>query len=146
MSKQTHDRAQELAYRRMRLQAQCAIQRRALGAAAADVEYQLMGVDKAVLMVRRVTSAPALVSAAVAALTLVGPKRALKWVSQGAFWYTTGKQMLGLVNSQPGLKQTLHTVLAAIQSRGTPAGVRSAQRIDSQTALESPPSIAAPQR
>lgn len=119
MNKPSQDRAQELAYRRKRLQAQCAIQRRDLGAAAADVEYQLSGVDKAVLLVRRVTSAPALISAAVAVLTLVGPKRALKWVSQGAFWYTTSKRMLGLVNSQPALNQTLQALIAAVQPRIT---------------------------
>lgn len=119
MSKPPHDRAQELAYRRKRLQAQCAIQRRDLGAAAADVEYQLSGVDRAVLLIRRVTSAPALISAAVAVLTLLGPKRALKWVSQGAFWYTTGKRMLGLVNSQPALNQTLQALIAAVQPRIT---------------------------
>ena len=119
MSKPAHDRAQELAYRRRRLQAQCAIQRRDLGAAAADVEYQLTGVDKAVLLMRRVTSVPALISAAVAVLTLVGPKRALKWVSQGAFWYTTGKRMLGLVNSQPVLAQTLQALMATVHSRAS---------------------------
>ena len=69
MSKPPPDRAQELAYRRRRLQAQCAIQRRDLGSAAAHVEYQLSGVDRAVSVVRRVASAPALVSAVVALLT-----------------------------------------------------------------------------
>lgn len=130
MSKPALDRAQELAYRRRRLQAQCAIQRRDIGAAAAEVEYQLSGVDKAVLLVRRVTSAPALVSAAVAVLTLVGPKRALKWVSQGAFWYTTGKRMLGLVNSQPALVQTLQSLMAAVQPKvasKAPASMSAAQ-------------------
>lgn len=114
MTKPAIDRAQELAYRRKRLQAQCAIQRRDLGAAAADVEYQLSGVDRAVALVRRVASAPALISAGVALLTLVGPKRALKWVSQGAFWYSTGKRVLGLVNSQPALGHVLQALMGAV--------------------------------
>jgi hypothetical protein len=117
MSKPPPDRAQELAYRRRRLQAQCAIQRRDLGSAAAHVEYQLSGVDRAVAVVRRVASAPALVSAGVALLTLVGPKRALKWISQGAFWYSTGKRMLGLLNSQPALSHTLQAIIATVQPK-----------------------------
>ena len=130
MTKPSHNRAQELAYRRKRLQAQCAIQRRDLGAAAAHVEYQLSGVDKAVSFVRRITRAPALISAAVAVLTLVGPKRTLKWVSQGAFWYTTGKRMLGLVSSQPALVQTFQSLMTAVQPRvisKQPAQVSSAR-------------------
>ena len=131
MTKPSHDRAQELAYRRKRLQAQCAIQRRDLGAAAAEVEYQLSGVDKAVMLVRRITSAPALVSAGIAVLTLVGPRRALRWVSQGAFWYTTGKRMLGLANSHPALGHAFHTLMAAVQpkvaSKATPVRVSSAR-------------------
>lgn len=117
MTKPAIDRAQELAYRRKRLQAQCAIQRRDLGAVAAEVEYQLSGVDRAVLLVRRVASAPALISGGVALLTLVGPRRALKWVSQGAFWYSTSKRILGLVNSQPALGQMLQAVMGAAQSK-----------------------------
>lgn len=143
MSKPAHDRTQELAYRRKRLQAQCAIQRRDLGAAAADVEYQLTGVDKAVLLVRRVTSAPALISAAVAALTLIGPKRALKWVSQGAFWYSTGKRMLGLVNSQPALAQTLQAMMATIQSKAA-GQAKTSGRVPSQMSSTRTQPIAAP--
>jgi hypothetical protein len=141
MDKPSHDRAQELAYRRKRLQAQCAIQRRDLGAAAAHVEFQLSGVDKAVLLVRRVTSAPALVSAGIAVLTLVGPKRALRWVSQGAFWYTSGKRMLGLVNSHPAFSHTFQSLMAAVESKV--ASKAASVRVSS---VRAQPPIAAPRQ
>ena len=135
-SKGSPNRAQELAYRRARLQAQCAIQRRDLGAAAAKLEYELSGIDRTVLLMRRVANKPAMISAGVALLTLIGPKRALKWASQGAFWYTTGKRVLSLVNSQPMLGEALQSVVRNLQLKesGRPSVVRNGsvpQKIES---------------
>jgi len=93
MSTQPLDRAQELAYRRMKLRAQCAAQRRQLGESVVAMETELAGIDRAVRIARRFVTKPALVATGVALLTFIGPKRALRWVTQGAFWYSTGAKV-----------------------------------------------------
>ena len=93
MSTQTLDRAQELAYRRMKLRAQCAAQRKQLGESVVAMEAELAGIDRAVRIARRFVTKPALVATGVALLTFIGPKRALRWVTQGAFWYSTGAKV-----------------------------------------------------
>jgi hypothetical protein len=103
MKPATPDRAEQLAYRRARLRAQCDIQRRQLAQVAADIERELNGIDRVVLLMRRVASKPVLVSAAVALLSLLGPGRALRWVSQGAFWYGAGRKLVGAVAAHPQL-------------------------------------------
>jgi hypothetical protein len=95
MSEPNGDRAAELAYRRMQLRAHCEQQRRQLGERSLEVEGELGGIDRTVTVVRSVLSAPALVAAGVAALTLIGPRRAVRWITRGTFWYATGKQLLG---------------------------------------------------
>lgn len=88
-------RAAELAERRVRLRAQCALERRQLAAHAAEIEHKLSRIDRSVAIARRWIRKPALVVAAVAALTLIGPARALRWVSRGAMWYGVAKRALG---------------------------------------------------
>lgn len=116
MTNETLSRAQQLASRRARLREQCDIQRRQLGAIAADLQYELSGIDRTVLMMRRVTSKPVIVSAAVALLTLVGPKRALRWVTKGAFWYSAGKRVAGAIG-QPALANLIAIGLSKVQGR-----------------------------
>lgn len=89
------DRATELAERRARLRAQCAMERRQLGEQAETIERELDGIDRSVAIVRSFISKPALVAAGVAALTLIGPARALRWAMQGTLWWSTGKRLLG---------------------------------------------------
>ena len=93
MSTRALDRAQELAYRRMKLRAQCAAQRKQLGESVVAMEAELAGIDRAVRIARRFVTKPALVATGVALLTFIGPKRALRWVTQGAFWYSTGAKV-----------------------------------------------------
>jgi hypothetical protein len=93
VSRQALDRAQELAYRRMKLRAQCATQRKQLGESLVAMEAELAGIDRAVRIARRFVTKPALVATGVALLTFIGPKRALRWVTQGAFWYSTGAKV-----------------------------------------------------
>lgn len=83
------DRARQLAYRRLKLRAQCAAERKQLGAQFASVEREFTGIDRAVTIARRFATKPAIIATGVALLTLIGPKRAVRWVSQGAFWYST---------------------------------------------------------
>ncbi len=114
MSAPTPNRAQQLAYRRARLRAQCAIQRRQLAEVGSRVEYELGGIDRAVDLVRGVTSKPVLISAGVALLTLIGPKRALRWVTQGAFWYSTGRRLAQVL----GPMSTPAQVIGALRKAG----------------------------
>jgi hypothetical protein len=112
----TLSRAEQLAYRRARLREQCDIQRRHLGAIAADLQYELSGIDRTVLMMRRVASKPVVVSAGVALLTLIGPKRALSWASKGAFLYGAGKRVAGAIG-QPAVANLISLGLSKLQQR-----------------------------
>lgn len=112
----TLSRAEQLANQRARLREQCDIQRRHLGAIAADLQYELSGIDRTVLMMRRVASKPIVVSAGVALLTLIGPKRALRWATKGAFWYSAGKKVLGTIG-QPAVANLVSLGLSRIQRR-----------------------------
>ncbi len=94
MKEPNADRASELAQRRVRLRAQCALQRRELRQHAKAIEQELDGIDRSVAIVKSIVSAPALVAAGVAALTMIGPKRALRWAMQGTLWWSTGKRLL----------------------------------------------------
>jgi hypothetical protein len=93
MSTTAPDRAQQLAYRRMKLRAQCAAQRKQLGESVLAMEAELAGIDRAVRVARRFVTKPALIATGIALLTLIGPKRAVRWVTQGAFWYSTGARV-----------------------------------------------------
>lgn len=99
MIKTTRDRADALARQRETLRLRCAMQRRQLGESASAIEHQLHGIDHAVRLVRGFASKPTLVTAGIAALSLIGPKKALRWVSQGAFWYTTLKRLAKVVSA-----------------------------------------------
>jgi hypothetical protein len=111
----TLSRAEQLANRRARLREQCDIQRRHLGAIAADLQYELSGIDRTVLMMRRVASKPVFVSAGVALLTLIGPKRALRWASRGAFLYGAGKKVLAIAAAHPQVAASLQSAVRSLQ-------------------------------
>lgn len=95
MSKPALDRAAHLADRRIRLRAQCALQRRHLGEQIKAIERELDGIDRSVAIVRTFVSKPALIAAGVAALTMIGPARALRWVMKGTLWWGAAKRVLG---------------------------------------------------
>jgi hypothetical protein len=116
-------RAEQLASRRARLREECDIQRRHLGAIAAELQYELSGIDRTVLMMRRVASKPVVVSAGVALLTLIGPKRALRWATKGAFWYGAGKKVLGTIG-QPAVANLISLGLARVQGRSAVRSLR----------------------
>lgn len=99
MNEATQDRADLLATQRESLRKQCAVQRLQLSESAAAIEHQFGGVDRAVRLVRGLASKPILITVGIAALTLIGPKRALRWISQGAFWYTTGKRFAQVLSA-----------------------------------------------
>lgn len=94
------NRAQQLAARRSRLRTQCAIQRRHLGEVTGAIESQLGRVDQVVNSVRGLITHPAAITGALALLVLIGPRRVLRWTTQGAFYYSAAKRMMGLIRSQ----------------------------------------------
>lgn len=89
------DRGTELAQRRARLRAQCELQRRDLALQATQIERELSRIDRSVEVVRSFLNKPALVAAGVAALTLIGPRRALRWITKGTMWYGVAKRVVG---------------------------------------------------
>ena len=96
----TPTRAQQLAYRRVRLRAQCAMERRQLGGDARAIETELHGVDRTIQLMRSIASKPVLITGAIAVLALIGPKRVLRWISQGALYYSTAKRIAGLFRTR----------------------------------------------
>jgi hypothetical protein len=116
MSAATPSRAEQLAYRRARLRAQCDLQRRQMSEVVADLKHELGGIDRAVFLMRRVVSKPVAVSAGLALLTWIGPRRALGWLARGAFWYGTGRKVLGAL-AQPGIAVKVSQVVARLQGR-----------------------------
>jgi hypothetical protein len=95
MSAPIMDRGTELARRRARLRAQCDQQRRELAMHAAQIELELSRIDRSVDMVRSFVSKPVLIAASIAALTMIGPRRALRWITKGTMWYGVAKRVLG---------------------------------------------------
>lgn len=109
MTNASLDRASELAERRRRLQARCAAQRKQLAEHAKVIEQELAGIDRTVAMVKRFVSKPALVAASVAALTMIGPKRALRWVMQGTLWWGTAKRFFSVYQAMRGASTRLES-------------------------------------
>jgi hypothetical protein len=118
-------RAQELAYQRLRLRAQCARQREQLTVELRAVEAELAGVDRAILFARRFATKPALVAAGVALFTAIGPKRVLRLVTKGAFWYSTGSRLMraltGRIGDRDGSSLLQRLTYAAQRMRRRPA-------------------------
>lgn len=78
------------------LRARCAVQRRQLGESAAEIEHELGRLDRGVAIVRRVLRSPALIGGAIAVVALVGPRRLLRWGTNGLMLYSTARQLLRL--------------------------------------------------
>lgn len=95
MSRTRLDRSSQLALRRAELRAKCELQREELAQHANHIEGELSRIDRTVAIVRSFVNKPTLIVAAAVALTLIGPARALRWVSKGAMWYGIARRMLG---------------------------------------------------
>lgn len=85
-------RENERARRRELLQQRCAFEREQLAQEAQAVETDLGRIDRGVRLVRALTK-PTVVTAGVAALTMLGPGRALKLVGRGLMLWSTAKRI-----------------------------------------------------
>lgn len=78
------------------LLARCAVQRRQLGESAAEIEHELGRVERGLATVRRVLRSPAMIGGAIAVVALVGPRRLLRWGTNGLMLYSSARQLLRL--------------------------------------------------
>jgi hypothetical protein len=91
------ERFDQLTAQHAKLRMHCAMQRRALGDSARQMEQQLAGVDRFVHTVRSVARNPKLIVGGVAVVALLGPRRVLRWAGRGALWFTTARRLFRLV-------------------------------------------------
>jgi YqjK-like protein len=86
----------ELARRREVLQQRCAFEREQLAQEAEMVEADLGRIDRGVKIARALTK-PAIVTAGVAALTMFGPGRALKFLGRGLMLLSAARKVFNSV-------------------------------------------------
>ena len=87
------DRSSELASRRKALQSRSAAQRAELREIRGDMQHGLRFIDRGIDVARRMTSAPVLLLVGLAALALVGPRGAVRWISRAAFLATSIRRL-----------------------------------------------------
>ena len=76
------------------LLARIAVQRQQLGETAEEIEHELGRVDRGIAAIRRVLSSPVLICGAIGVVALLGPRRLLRWATNGLMWYSTARQLL----------------------------------------------------
>ena len=87
------DRGGELASRRRALQDRSAAQRAELRDLRGDLQHSLRFIDRGIDVARRMTSAPVLLLVGLAALAIVGPRGAVRWISRAAFLATSIRRL-----------------------------------------------------
>jgi hypothetical protein len=103
-------RETQLANRRAKLIARSSAQRAQLAGQAADLGRSLGGVERGISVARHLTARPLLLGAAAAALLVVRPGKAIKWITRGALITSMVRKGLGFLQENPG-------VLAALRRR-----------------------------
>lgn len=91
------DRAILLAHRRSALRARCAIQRIHLAETTQHIQARLGSIDRGIAVVRRYATRPLLIAGGLALLTLIGPRRVIRWAGRSAVLVTTGKRVMRLL-------------------------------------------------
>lgn len=91
------DRAVFLAQRRSALRARCAVQRVRLAETTEQIQERLSGIDRGIDAVRRYAARPLVIIGGVALLTLIGPRRVIRWAGSSAVLFTTGKRIMQLL-------------------------------------------------
>lgn len=87
------DRTAQLAQRRKGLQNRSAAQRAELREIRGDLQHGLRFVDRGIEVARRLTSAPMLLVVGLAALAIVGPRGAVRWISRAALVATSIRRL-----------------------------------------------------
>ena len=87
-------RFDQLTVHHSNLLARCAVQRRQLAESAEEIEHELDRLDRGLEAVRRVLRSPAMIGGAIAVVALLGPRRLLRWATNGLMWYSTARQLL----------------------------------------------------
>ncbi len=87
------DRTAQLAQRRKGLQNRSAAQRAELREIRGDLQHGLRFVDRGIEVARRLTSAPMLLLVGLAALAIVGPRGAVRWISRAALVATSIRRL-----------------------------------------------------
>jgi hypothetical protein len=87
-------RFDQLSAQHSNLLARSAVQRRQLGESAAEIEHELGRLDRGLEVVRRVLRSPAVIGGAIAVVALLGPRRLLRWGTNGLMWYSTARRLL----------------------------------------------------
>jgi len=88
-------RAELLAEKRRALQLRCALEREEIRHRHADVEAQLRTADRVIDMARGVIKHPLLIGAALVGVTVIGPFKILRWVSQSVFLWSAARRLGG---------------------------------------------------
>lgn len=88
-------RLSELTLRRRALQVRCASQRAQLDDVSDELQYGLRHVDRGIELARRVVSKPMLIVLGLAALTFIGPRGMVRWISRGLLLATALKRLSG---------------------------------------------------
>ena len=91
------ERTLTLAQRRTALRAHCALQREELARIADHVESRLGSVDRGINLLRRYATRPLLLGGGITLLTLIGPRRLLRWAGRSAVFVTAGRRLLRLL-------------------------------------------------
>ena len=87
------DRTAQLAQRRKGLQNRSAAQRAELREIRGDLQHGLRFVDRGIEVARRLTSVPMLLVVGLAALAIVGPRGAVRWISRAALVATSIRRL-----------------------------------------------------
>ena len=87
------DRTAQLAHRRKGLQARSAAQRAELREIRGELQHGLRFVDRGIEVARRLTSTPMLLLVGLAALAIVGPRGAVRWISRAALVATSIRRL-----------------------------------------------------
>jgi hypothetical protein len=87
------DRASELSQRRRQLQDRSAAQRTELREIRGELQHDLRFIDRGIEVARRLTSTPIVLIVGLAALALVGPRGAVRWISRAALVATSIRRL-----------------------------------------------------
>jgi len=97
---QPKNRSDELAQRRLALQARSAAQREQIAAIGNELESRLSSADRIISIASAVIRNPLVSVAAIGATLTLGPWRIVRWFSQGAFLLGAAKRVYSLVRNR----------------------------------------------